>query len=542
MKAAQQSFGDNLQERWLLAIAISLILPALFINLGLVPMFIHVDEPRRGLVALEMLLSGKWLVPTLNGELYFNKPPVYHWFIMLTYELTGSYDEFAVRLPMVLSIIGFGLSVYYFVRPQLGQRLAIMAAFMTITSGRLLFYDAFLGLLDITYSWFIYVELLLIYIFYQRRQWYALFALSYFLAAVTFLMKGLPTLLFQGFTLVAWLVLEKHWRKLFSLAHFVGLAIFIALVVAYYLAYLQQAPGSLDDILTRLWDESARRTVTRFGLWATILQTLTFPFDFISQFFPWTFLLLLLTRRDYLRKLWQQPFLRFNIVALLVNIPVYWTAPEVRPRYLFIFTALLFTALAYVYAEAKAHPDWRKRVVDVLLIMLSGLALLMPIVALVAPQTSSAPFAWLKAGVLLIALALLFWRNLRQRRHLVLQVAMVLLCVKVGYNWFILHSWLPDKNAELAKAERIIALADARPVAFLNSTVNFDGLSFYITAAQERIVPRHVGSPRPGFVYIGDARDYPGYKKELLWQFDARFRPGQEVALFRPQKNPAGTE
>ena len=54
-----------------------LAIPPFFINLGLLPLF--ADEPTRANVALEMILSGNYSVPTIGGEYYYNKPPVYNY-------------------------------------------------------------------------------------------------------------------------------------------------------------------------------------------------------------------------------------------------------------------------------------------------------------------------------------------------------------------------------------------------------------------------------------------------------------------------------
>ncbi len=41
------------------------------------------DEPRYAQVAREMLETGEWLVPHLNGIVYTEKPPLYFWLIAL---------------------------------------------------------------------------------------------------------------------------------------------------------------------------------------------------------------------------------------------------------------------------------------------------------------------------------------------------------------------------------------------------------------------------------------------------------------------------
>ena len=39
------------------------------------------DEPRFALVAQEMVASGDWLFPTVGGDLYPDKPPLFFWVV-----------------------------------------------------------------------------------------------------------------------------------------------------------------------------------------------------------------------------------------------------------------------------------------------------------------------------------------------------------------------------------------------------------------------------------------------------------------------------
>ena len=50
---------------------ILLSIPAFFINLGLLALF--ADEPTRANVALEMILSKNYALPTIGAEYYYNK-------------------------------------------------------------------------------------------------------------------------------------------------------------------------------------------------------------------------------------------------------------------------------------------------------------------------------------------------------------------------------------------------------------------------------------------------------------------------------------
>ncbi len=62
-------------------------------------------EPYVGGIIREMASSGDWVVPTLNGHPYLEKPPLYYALGALACRLSGSYDVFWLRLPAALTAI-----------------------------------------------------------------------------------------------------------------------------------------------------------------------------------------------------------------------------------------------------------------------------------------------------------------------------------------------------------------------------------------------------------------------------------------------------
>ena len=58
-------------------------------------------EGRRVQIALEMLRSGDWMVPTLGGEPTWAKPPLHYWLLCVCIEAFGD-ATWVVRLPSVL--------------------------------------------------------------------------------------------------------------------------------------------------------------------------------------------------------------------------------------------------------------------------------------------------------------------------------------------------------------------------------------------------------------------------------------------------------
>ena len=141
--------NEQQRNKLLYVLSILLLFPALLINLGLMT-FID-DEGIRTLVALEMKLSGNYITPTLHGEFYYNKPPLFNWILLGYFKLLGQINEFNTRIPTLVSLLGFAATVFYSFRKQYGTYTAFVLAMTLITCGRILFWDSLLGLIDIIF-------------------------------------------------------------------------------------------------------------------------------------------------------------------------------------------------------------------------------------------------------------------------------------------------------------------------------------------------------------------------------------------------------
>src|SRR6187399_1870396 len=99
--------------RLIIRISFALLALVYLAPLGKVPVHTTEDECRRAIIPMEMCLSGDYLRPSLNGELYLNKPPLYNWIVAASYKIFGSYDAFSLRFPVVLSILAHCLVIFY---------------------------------------------------------------------------------------------------------------------------------------------------------------------------------------------------------------------------------------------------------------------------------------------------------------------------------------------------------------------------------------------------------------------------------------------
>jgi 4-amino-4-deoxy-L-arabinose transferase-like glycosyltransferase len=85
------------------------------------------DEPGFVQVAREMAHHGDWLFPSMGGELYDDKPPLYFWLLSALYHATGSI-RWTFLLPSLASALGVVWLVYDLARRLCGRREALACA------------------------------------------------------------------------------------------------------------------------------------------------------------------------------------------------------------------------------------------------------------------------------------------------------------------------------------------------------------------------------------------------------------------------------
>lgn len=94
------------------------------------------DEPRHAEVAAEMVRSGDYVIPQLNGEVYSDKPPPPFWVMVTSMRMLGGPSEFAARLPFA---IGAGLTLallFSIARRLFGAQVAFSATLIMMTAGQ----------------------------------------------------------------------------------------------------------------------------------------------------------------------------------------------------------------------------------------------------------------------------------------------------------------------------------------------------------------------------------------------------------------------
>lgn len=227
------------------------------------------SEDRWAEIAREMLLTQDYFHPAINGEVYFDKPLLTYWMIVVVAKLFGNCGEFVVRLPGALTALAALAGVRFLGRRFWGREVGTLAGWLLLTSYGFIFWGrtAAADMANLT------AVLLAVAWFFARKDQagfgsYLVFYLFCFGGALA---KGLPALVLPPVLVLAYVVMDGSWKKHLKISHFVafflGLGVFLA---PYFIASHLPLPAgfhSPDSGLTGLelvWRENVTRVFNPF--------------------------------------------------------------------------------------------------------------------------------------------------------------------------------------------------------------------------------------------------------------------------------------
>ncbi len=88
------------------------------------------NEPIYGRAVVEMSERGDWLIPTVNGTVFAEKPILYYWMALAASRVTGNVNEFTLRLPSVAAALLGIILTCYLVLPYAGRNRALISGLL----------------------------------------------------------------------------------------------------------------------------------------------------------------------------------------------------------------------------------------------------------------------------------------------------------------------------------------------------------------------------------------------------------------------------
>ena len=242
------------------------------------------DESRYAEIPREMLATGDWVTPRLNGVNYFEKPPLVYWLVAGLQKVFGP-NEWAVRAVSAFFALG-GVLLTYATTRRLHGREAGLAAGIVLATALLYFGLARILLLDMAVSVLMSAALSCFILGVQeppgaQRRWlfYGLYA-SMALATLT---KGLIGFLVTGAVMFLWLLMFNQWRRLRPFYLPTGSLLFLAVAAPWHvLAALHNETWVHRYLLFEHWQRFTSAAASRPGPWWYFVPIL------LLGLFPWT--------------------------------------------------------------------------------------------------------------------------------------------------------------------------------------------------------------------------------------------------------------
>ncbi len=254
-----------------------------FFDLGEVSL-VNPDEGRYAEVPREMVATGDYVTPRLNGVVYFEKPPLVYWAVAGALRLFGP-GEFGIRLVPALFALGGVLSIYAAGRRLAGRAEGIGAA-VVLGSSLLYFALGRILLLDMALTVLMSATLFFFILGVRepagaRRRWY--FLGLYASAALATMTKGLIGFMLPGAVMFFWLLIFNQWRRLLPMHLVAGALLFLAIAAPWHVLVALRNDAWLNFYFVREhWDRFTTTEHGRYEPWWYFLPVV------VAGLFPWT--------------------------------------------------------------------------------------------------------------------------------------------------------------------------------------------------------------------------------------------------------------
>jgi 4-amino-4-deoxy-L-arabinose transferase-like glycosyltransferase len=272
------------------------------------------DGARYAEIPREMLVTGDFITPHLNGLKYFEKPPLFYWLQAASLKAFGI-NEFGAGLPNALIGIFCCLATYLGARKIFGRGAALLSSFILATC-TIFFVLTQIATLDLTFTLFLTSAMLTFLIGINtppgnKSRKYYLFS-TYILSAFAILTKGLIGAIFPILIIFFYVVLTNDWRNLKNYYIPSGIVLFLCIALPWHILVQIKNPEFfhfyfIEQHFLRYITVYAERTQPWWFLPTTLL----------GGFYPWMFFLFPVIIHN-LSFRWQERMLHKNQMFFLI--------------------------------------------------------------------------------------------------------------------------------------------------------------------------------------------------------------------------------
>lgn len=335
---------------------------AYFWGLGSYPLM-DVDETRYVSMARDMFHSKDFLTLYLNGEYFFEKPPLYFWSECLSFGLFGQVNEFTARFAVAFYSLIVTILVYFTGRKIVSEKFGIISALVLATMIEFLILAKY-AILDAVLASLVGCSVLFGFLtqFVKENNQKYFWWLFYLFAGLAVMAKGIPGFVIPFGTMFIVSVFNKTFKKIFKPSFIIpGILIFLLIVVPWHLVMLKiHNPLFFNEYvmkhhIDRFFSSSEVGREQPFYfyiltlLWGTMPYTLSALAVGFKKLFKWE-------KPDFSDMANDRKFLWFNIIAFLFTL-IFFSSSSTKlityilPVYVFISYIIGFIWTEYIYED-----------------------------------------------------------------------------------------------------------------------------------------------------------------------------------------------
>lgn len=201
-----------------------------------------VDETRYVAMSRDMFNTRDFLTLYLNGEYFFEKPPLYFWQECLSFAIFGKINEFTARFPVALLGFLFSFIVYTTSRKRISRSFGVFTSLILATSLEFIILSKY-AILDIVLTF--YIGLALIVYFqtffclerHKKYYWWAFYVFS----ALAVMAKGIPGFVVPFGTAFFCSLITKRFKENFKPIFLIpGVILFSIIVLPWHIIMLHK--------------------------------------------------------------------------------------------------------------------------------------------------------------------------------------------------------------------------------------------------------------------------------------------------------------
>lgn len=357
-----------------------------FFNIGNYALM-DVDETRYVSMARDMFHSKDFLTLYLNGEYFFEKPPLYFWGECLSFALFGKVNEFTARFPVALYGTLSTLLVYFTGKKIISRRYGFISALILATTLEFVMLAKF-AILDIVVTTCIGFSVMFGFLtqFVNDKNKKYMWWLFYIFSGLAVMAKGIPGFVVPFAVMFFVTLYNKTFKQIFKPQYILpGFALFFLIVLPWHIVMLKMHdPLFFNEYIMK-------HHINRFFSSSEIDREQPFYFYFVTVLWgliPWVFsgIAVGITKLKTFKNIAvselnnSQKFMMFNIIAFIVTMLFFSSSSTKLITYIlpvYIFTAFI---LGFIWEDYIFNEKYKKPI-NLTVYILGGICIFAAILA-----------------------------------------------------------------------------------------------------------------------------------------------------------------